>query len=260
MTKVSLSPSKCDCFNGCQKLYYFKYIKKIPAPPNKWFLIGNIAHKALELFHKKTQAIDRDVSNEKWKKYLGMCFKEAYKRYHASDRIQSGLIVKDDMISVKEMLLKYMEHIIKNGMPKIKQVEKMCSFSINGFKVRMKMDRLDILGENEYKIVDYKTSSKPATKKDELASVQLPTYGLWVKQNFGEESKILGEYQYLRHLGKKSGVHTYEMTDEILEWAKEEYVRIGSMIENMGENDFEPNYKYKYCGGRTCDYAALCVE
>ncbi len=51
---LALSASKIDCYYNCPKLYYFKYVgtpKQIE--DNKYFAVGNIAHKILENYHKK---------------------------------------------------------------------------------------------------------------------------------------------------------------------------------------------------------------
>jgi len=251
---TNLSPSKVDCFAGCPRLFFYRYIKRLPTGENKYFLIGNIAHKALELFHEELLRSKKNVS---LKKFMGECFRTAIEKYGANKKISAGVIVRQDLLNIKEMLLKYIKNIDINGMPVVKCVEKMYKFPIGNITVQMKADRLDILGEHRYKVVDYKTSSKPAPKKDELASVQIPTYGLWVLNDIDKEAEITGEYQYLRHVDRKAGIRTYPVTEDMMSTAKEKYIKTAEAL-SSGSCTFEQNFKYKYCG-RVCDYAARCL-
>ena len=56
-SKLTLSPTKVDTFYGCRRLFLYNYLRPpFPQKDNKYFAIGNIAHKALELFHSATSA------------------------------------------------------------------------------------------------------------------------------------------------------------------------------------------------------------
>lgn len=254
---MNLSPSKVDCFAGCQRLFYYRYIKKIRTPENKYFFIGNLAHKALEIFHKAIaeNGLSEGMSE---KKFLGKCFKEAYAKHNADSKLKSGLVTKQDLYNIKEMMLKYYKHLQNTGMPVVASVEKMYRFSVGSdITVFMKADRLDNLGDGKYKVVDYKTSSRPAPKKDELASAQIPTYGLWVSNTMPDVQEIQGEYQYLRHVDSKAGIRNYEITKAMMEEAKEKYIKTKERLENGCT--FDQNFGYKYCG-KICDFAKRCLQ
>ena len=255
MKEIFLSPSKVDTFLGCRRLYFYKYVKKISVPPSKYFLIGNLGHLALELFHK---GIHKNASSIDRCDFLAHCFEKAVKKYDALSIIKNGrLITRNDLYDIKEMMLNYLKLLKKTGMPDVVSVEKMAEIHLkNGITIRMKADRLDSLGDQEYKVVDYKTSARPASRKDELASVQLPTYGLWAKRIMGSDIKVHGEYQYLRHVDKKKGVHTFEITNEMIRAAIKEYKRIAKILRDGC--DFIPNYKYRFC--RSCDYKHICLK
>lgn len=246
---LSLSPSKVDTFNGCPRLFKYKYIKPpIPVVENKYFLIGNIAHKALEMFH--TIELNGNMSV-----IMKDCFKSAIEKHHADEKIKKGIIVKDDLYLIRDMLKKYIQYIQKTGAPLVMQCEKLIKIPLSkNVVIWMKADRLDKEG-TVYKVIDYKTSARPATRKEELASVQIPTYGLWVRQAYGKDALVYGEYQYLRHIDKK-GIHTFEVTDEMMESAKEEYERIADKL--LSGCLYIQNFKYKYC--RNCDFRSYCVE
>lgn len=253
-----LSPSKVDCFFGCERLFYYRYIKKIKTPENKYFLIGNIAHRALELFHGSLLKEGSKAASMSPKKFMGKCFRKAHKDLKAKKKEEEGVITRADLLNIKDMLLKYMIHLDNKGMPKVKCVEELYKFPLNGITVWMKADRLDILGDHDYKVVDYKTSSKPAPKKDELASVQIPTYGMWVLSSIDKDAEITGEYQYLRHVDRKAGIRTYKITPEMMDAAKEKYVKVAADL-SCGKCKFKQNFKYKYCG-RVCDFSERCLS
>jgi len=253
---LTLSPTKVDTYFGCRRLFKYRYLVPPFTPSeNRYFLIGNIAHKALELYHG-------GCSETKWKKrklFMGQCFKSAVKKHNAMDRVKDGLIDKSDLFSIKLMIenyLMYLKKLDKNGeYPNVFQVEKLAKLEIGGAVVYLKADRVDILGDKKYKVVDYKTG-RPASKKDERESVQIPSYGIWLKQQFDESAEVTGEYAYLKHMGHGRGLHSYEITDEAIAQATSKYQFVQKELINGAE--FRQNFKYKYC--RNCDFSKFCVE
>jgi len=251
-TTLTLSPSKVDTFQGCKRLFKYRYLSPPFIPEeNRFFLIGNIAHKVLENLHK--EQMDRPDYN--FKKEIGRHFKAAIKSYNAYAKIKKGVITKDDLYNIKEMLSKYIKYLKKNDPPNVFRVEKLAKITFDGVTVWLKADRIDDLGENAYKVIDYK-SGRPSTKKDELASVQIPSYGIWLRQLVPDADEIQGQYLYLRYVDSKKGVHTYNISEEMMEEAKEKYLKVNQKLKNGC--DFRQNFKYKYC--RFCDFRRHCLE
>jgi len=251
-TTLTLSPSKVDTFQGCRRLFKYRYLEQPFIPEeNKYFLIGNIAHKVLEDLHKEQM----DSSKLNWKSAMGRHFKAAVKTYKAYDKIKKGVITKDDLYSIKMMMAKYLKHLKKNDVPNVFQVEKLAKITFDGVVVWLKADRIDELNENSYKVIDYKSGS-PATKKDELASVQIPSYGIWLRQLLPDADYIKGQYLYLKYVDSKRGIHTYDISDEMMDQAKEKYLKVDRKLKNGC--DYRQNFKYKYC--RWCDFRRHCLE
>jgi len=250
---LTLSPSKVDTFHGCRRLFKYRYVSPPPIKfeDNKYFLIGNIAHKALESLHKAQMG----CSSYNWKKEMGRYFKQAVTTYKAYDKIKKGVITNDDLYSIKSMLGKYLKYLKKDDLPKVFQVEKLAKITIDHVVVWLKADRIDDLGDNAYRVIDYKSGS-PSTKKDELASVQIPSYGIWLRQIMSDADDITGQYLYLKYVDSKKGVHTYYISDEMMDEAKEKYLEVDRKLKNGC--DFMQNFKYKYC--RFCDFRKYCVE
>jgi RecB family exonuclease len=251
-SKLTLSPSKVDTFYGCRRLFKYRYISPPFVPEeNRFFLIGNIAHKTLENLHKNQ--MDRPVYD--WKKEMAQQFKSAIKTYDAYNKIKKGVITKSDLYDIKRMLSKYLKYLKVNDIPKVFQVEKLAKISFDGVIVWLKADRIDELGENAYKVVDYKSGS-PATKKDELASVQIPSYGLWLRKLVPDADEIKGQYLYLRYIDSRRGIHTYDISNDMMDLAREKYLNVNQKLKNGC--DFKQNFKYKYC--RYCDFRRHCLE
>lgn len=252
---VQLSPSKVDTFLGCRRLFKYRYLNPPPLPfkENKYFLIGNIAHKALELFFER---YSEDLSADNTKTLMKNCFKTSVGRYKGLKKVDQGVIQRSDLLMIKDMMKQYLRYIAKKGAPKVVSIEQMAKFTIgDNVAVAMKADRLDKFGE-AYRVVDYKTSARPSTRAQERASVQIPTYGLWVKNAIDADAPVYGEYQYLRHMKSRKGIHTFEITDDMIEYAEGEYRSVAKKL--LDGCVFPQNFKYRYC--RICDYRQYCLE
>ena len=252
----NLSPSKVDCFHGCQRLFYYRYLESpFDVPQNKYFLIGNVAHKALELFHQNLKGKPIDYG-----KLMSESFKKSYTKYSVDKQAAKGFLSQQEVQGIHNMLAGYLAHIKANGHPWTMFIEKMFKTEVGGITVRGKADRVDRieLGDEEpaIKIVDYKTSSKPLSKKQVARSVQLPTYAMWIREmdKIPDRIPIYGEYVYLKHMGTKQESKCYLITDEMFAEAIEKYTRV--VFELTHSCKFVRNREYEYC--RACDYGHHC--
>lgn len=244
---ISLSPSKADTFLGCQRLYKFRYVDKIHVPESKYFLIGNIAHSACEDFHKAAEG------NQNHRLLMSNVFKDAVTARNAFAKVESGLITNDDLFLIKDMLIEYVKYTDKNGLPTILSLEKSFSIFVDNIKINGRIDRIDN-GGNTYCVVDYKTSSKPASKKEELDSVQLPTYGMYIRDNYKNIDKIMAKYIYLRHVNGR-GVHEFEVDNAMMKAAEDKYRFIAAELAKP-DCKYPRNTGYHFC--YSCDYKRRC--
>jgi len=250
---LTLSPTKVDVFFGCRRLFRYRFIAPPFTPPeNRYFLIGNVAHRALETLHK--EHLVTPISN--WKKAMGQHFRDAAKSHNVDKKIATGVITKSDLFSIKDMMRKYLVHLDGlDAIPKVHKVEALKKINIGGVVVWLKADRIDMIKDHMYRVVDYK-SGRPANRKDEQASVQIPSYGILVRQLIDKAAAIEGSYVYLKFLDTKNGVHNYKITDEWMDQATEQYVKVDKALKNGC--DFKQNFKYKYCF--TCDFKRHCLN
>jgi len=249
---MRLSPSKVDCFLGCKRLYKYRYITNpIPVTENKYFIIGNTVHKALELFHQKLP----ETKKKDYKKLMVSCFRVAAGTYRILQKERAGWLSQDDLFNMKRMLQGYLRWTnALDKLPKVVSVEKMFKFDLEYTTVSGKADRVDKVSDG-YKVVDYKTGT-PLTKKDSKESVQLPTYGLWIKKTKDLNAKVYGEYVYVKHMGTKKESYMMEITGEVIAEALEKYTRVSFLLKNGCK--FTRNRDYKFC--RICDYSGYCAK
>lgn len=251
--KLTLSPTKVDTFYGCKRRFKYSYVNKPFVPvENKYFLIGNVIHKVLEEFHKVNP-----IDKSEWKPLLNQIFKKTAATYKLKEKLGTK-ISYEDLESMKEMVKNYRRYLSSlEDLPQIHSIEKLSKLVFDkGIVCWMKSDRIDKIGDSFYKVVDYKTG-RPASNSDELSSVQIPSYGLLIRMTVDKDARIVGEYQYIKHLGTKSGVHKHIVTDDMMEAAKEKYVKVFEEIAS-GKCQFTQNFKYKYCGN--CDFRSHCMR
>lgn len=249
---LTLSPTKIDTFYGCRRLFKYRYIDPpFPQTDNKYFVIGNVAHKVLEDCHKVGMH-----GKVNWNKDAAYFFKKAYATYKVKSKIKSGMLSNDDVKNIKGMIKKYIKYVTSlDEFPDVVSVEKLAKIAIGGSVVWLKSDRVDRSSDGSYMVIDYK-SGKVGSKKDELASVQLPSYGIWLRKSVDADAHVFGTYLYLKEVDTKRGRHTYEITEEMMEVATEKYKEVRSELD--GACQYVQNFDYKYCF--FCDYKAHCVK
>lgn len=245
---MKLSPSKVDCFMGCRRLYFYRYIKKLPSKPNRYFLIGNVCHKTLELFYQKAKLENKD----RWQELIERAFKYTIEKYKAREKVETGFLEKKDLYSMKEMMKNYMELVQSNGgLPNIESMEKRFEIKLDQVVIVGRANRVDRI-EDGFVVVDYKTSSKPFTKKEVKESVQLPTYGLWMHQTY-PDAKFYGQYIWLKHLNKKQ---KFEITKDVMAEAIDKYTQVKFSLENGCKMVRDRSYKFCFM----CEYKNFCTN
>ena len=243
---MKLSPSKVDCFLGCKRLFLYRYIRKLPSASSKFFLIGNVCHRALELFYSKATLENKD----RWQELMEKTFKHSIEKYKAIEKRNTGFLQHSDLLSMKKMLKDYLNLMLSNGsFPVVESLEKRFEIKLDQLVIVGKADRVDKT-EDGFVVVDYKTSSKPFTKKEANESVQLPTYGLWMHQLY-PDAKVYGKYIYLKHLNKKQ---KFEITKDVMAEAINKYTLVKFSLENGCS--MVKNESYKYCF--TCEHKQYC--
>lgn len=249
LKKITLSPTKLDEFYTCQRKFFYRNIDQ-PFPPveHSYFIVGNIAHKALEIFHK-TYFI-----TGVWTNGMSRAFRAAVEAENAFVKRAQGFISQGDLLDVKSMLKNYITFLRSGVAVNVAQLEKLVFVKIANVPVWLKADRVDRVTDG-YIVIDYKTSKKPAAKKDEVNSAQIPTYGIWLQQAFkAADAKLYGAYYYLRHIGLEKGVHQHVIDQKWMDDTSEKYRLAYQEIQNGCK--FVKTKDTKIC--MWCDFRLPC--
>lgn len=237
---------------GCPRLYGYRYVQKPFIPPeNKYFVIGNVAHKALELFYQKSYHTYAD----NYKEHLSECLKLAFQKNNVEEKLKKNEVCKRDIESIRTMMKSYLHNVLPKTNPQVIYIEKSFYINVDDISIAGKADRVDMKDGN-YVIVDYKTNSKAFSKKEIDESVQLPTYKIWLDSiNKEKNYKVFGEYVYLKLTSGKKWCSTFEITDDRVKDAVDKYKWVCQQLNN--NKNFKRNLSYKYCGPM-CDYFGIC--
>lgn len=259
---LTLSASKVDCFYSCRRLFLYRYLRSpFPVRENKYFVVGNLVHKTLELYHMfKDSHTSCPVHCQELMKYA---FETAIKQEAADVKLTLGHISREEVDSVKTMIKRYLELDLSEKLSVVTHttvrddvvVERKFIFLIDGVEVHGKIDQ--IREQNGHVlIVDYKTNKSTYSEKDVNESVQLPTYYMWVQREYAKAKSIKCVYLFLR---PDSGVVTkeYTVSSDSLQSAEYKYKEAIKALRNP-ETLYHQNFKYKFC--YTCDYKAHCIN
>lgn len=234
---IKLSASAVKTYEQCPRKYYFNYIQKAPKKHWDHFDLGNICHKTLELFH--TKYMKKAIPKKEWGKLMSESFTKAREGF---------LNLSDPLIlDAKEMLAEYLKSVKENGMPVVKGCETSFDFKLaEDIMVRGFVDRIDILKDKKFRIIDYKT-----TKNDKyLEPFQLSVYGLWLKEQHPDIKSFKGAYVLLRHGSK---LKEYDFNLEDIETARKDLIAYAKKIKE--ENTWTP-IPTKLCN--YCDFKDIC--
>jgi len=234
---IKLSASAVKSYEQCPRKYFFNYIQK--APKKQWdhFDLGNLCHKTLEIFHEVY--IREGTKKRSLGKIMSYAFSVARQDFkHVTDQM---------LAEAKDMLADYLKAVKKNGMPVVKGVEASFKFNItDDILIRGFVDRLDILKDGRFRIIDYKTTKNVKYLDD----FQLLIYGIWLKEEYPHVEAFKGAYVLLRH-GSKLKEYDFNMED--VERVKKELIEYAQKIRDEDQWTPIPTMLCNWC-----DFKEIC--
>ena len=237
---LKLSASSMKTFDQCGLKYYYNYIAKEERKQWDHFDLGNLCHRTLEIFHDIY--MNDGTSKKTLSKLMGHSFAEARKEFEDTNNV----IITE----AKSLIENYLKVISTNGMPLVKGVETSFNFNLSeDVLVRGFLDRVDILKDGRFHIVDYKTTKN--TKY--LDPFQLLVYGLWLKEEYPSVDSFKASYILLRH---KSKLKSYEFNANDVDKCKKKILDYASKINfSKKENHWTP-VPGPLCNW--CDFQKIC--
>lgn len=234
---IKLSASAVKTYEQCPKKYFFNYLQK--APKKQWdhFDLGNVCHRTLELFH--LTYLKEGTTKRTLGKIMSSSFETARKQFpNLNDTLAA---------EAKDMLMAYLQTAKQNGIPVVKGCEIPFDFKLNNsVLVRGVIDRIDILKDGKFRIMDYKTTKSVKYLDD----FQLSVYGIWLKEKHPHIQEFNGAYVLLKH-GSKLKEYTFNIED--IEKAKKHLIECADKIKV--ENVWTP-IPTALCNW--CDFKEIC--
>lgn len=237
---LKVSASSMKTYDQCPKKYFYNYIAREPKKHWDHFDLGNLCHLTLEIFHQIY--IKEGASKRTLGKLMSHSFAEARKEFEG--------INKNIFAEAKKLIQSYLEVVLKNGMPLVKGVETAFNFNLQkDIMVRGFLDRVDILKDGKFHIVDYKTTKN--TKY--LEPFQLLIYGLWLKNEYPHIKDFKASYVLLKH---KSKLKSYDFNNEDIEKCKKKIIKYAYNINTSITKDIWNPVPGPLCNW--CDFQKIC--
>lgn len=232
-----LSYTQFDTFKTCPLKYAYRHLLSVPTPPGHASSYGTSIHSTLNVFYQDIKnGISPTLAHllELFEKYwVGAGYES---RGHEEKRKQEG----------RDVLAKFFE---LNGQPQWiipAFLEKPFSLKIGSARVTGRIDRIDLLPDGTYEVIDYKTgSSKKDSKIDK--DLQLSLYALACRESLGINVSKLSLY----FIDDNTKVSTTR-NDEQLESCRDE---VSALVDAMKKSDFTPT-PGRHCVW--CDFRLIC--
>jgi len=246
-SKIVFSVSQLQTYDVCPKKYMFSYIYKVPSKPRHYFDFGTTIHTVLEYL---AEDFDAGLSPEKLyvkgTKYMaqGWISKGYESAEQEKEYYEKGLKIIKEFIKKESNLRKENRQIIAQ--------EKKFFLDFEGRTMMGIIDRVDKINDDEYEILDYKTSNSMETESSLSENFQLFVYAMAIKneKEFGKYPKKVGLW-YLLH----DKILSVEPKYENLEKVKN---HILSIIKKIESKNFEATPSDFGC--RFCDFNTICSK
>ncbi|MCX6784473.1 MAG: UvrD-helicase domain-containing protein [Candidatus Komeilibacteria bacterium] len=242
-------------FQNCPRTYYYRYIVRLPLPGAPALSFGNTIHTTLQNFFEEIKKRSSFNQNSLFGATAPQTVAGA-----------SGLVSLDELLALyaknwqddwyetkamKEEYKKKGKAILKdfyyneiNQQVKVLYLEKMFNIKVGEYSLTGKIDRVDEVGGNQLRVVDYKTG-KPKAKLESDDKKQLLIYQLALRDILPASKIAELLYYYLEEGGSLVPVIG---TDKELDKLREEIIGVIQEIRDFDFPEFLKNHaKCRYC-------------
>jgi DNA helicase-2/ATP-dependent DNA helicase PcrA len=237
-----LSASDIESYRACPLRYKFARVLRIPAEPTPQQRFGIMVHKVLERYHSEWDGVSADggstlptlmrLLDAAWRR---AGFRESPSELALRERARSALVRYHQQLA---------EHV---GRPV--WFERSFAFNVGSDLVRGRVDRVDLLADDAYELIDYKTSHARTPAQLE-GDIQLALYGLAAKRAWGVTAERLAYYYVLDNrkvpLAAKHDAQSLRAVEATI-------AEVAAGIRGL---EFAPTPSYSVCSG--CDFLSIC--
>ncbi|MBU6388931.1 UvrD-helicase domain-containing protein [Patescibacteria group bacterium] len=235
----TFSPSALENYMSCPKKYEYQYVLNVKAPASHFANFGISVHETLrKWWEARRNGKDADIDTLYRESWISGGYEN---KRHEHERFQEGL----------EMLKRYEERHRDEPIKPV-ALEQSCKIRLEeGIVLNGKIDRVDLLPDGKYKVIDYKTGESVKKSKDLADDIALGSYVLALTQQRRTVEEV--EIQYLM----KDEAVTLKQADldltAVQAKVKETVTRIRADIER---GEFTPTPSLNTC--QYCDYRDIC--
>jgi ATP-dependent exoDNAse (exonuclease V) beta subunit (contains helicase and exonuclease domains) len=233
----SLSAGAIERYDNCPLQFKLQREWKIPGSVSANLLYGNIAHQVLKDYFDAVIAGKPRTAEQSVALFVEMMAAVPFDDTHQRDLyIAKGKSEIADFAAAQTAA----------PLPKVLHTEKSFDIKVDEIRVTGRVDRIDDLGGNAVRIIDYK-SGAPKDQDKARKSIQLSIYALAAKEAWGYDAQKLVLY----NLEDQSEAETTRDAGD-LDAARE---RVRKVAESIAAGDFHAN-PGQNCA--YCDYHDLC--
>ncbi len=162
LQRGTTSVSKIETYYACPYKHFLQYgikLKERELFDIKPLDIGNIMHAVVEVFVKKLAKSKMKISKENFSNIIEdifeyVCQKEEFQKLNSKDYIFNKKSLLNESIRVCDAI--YYQLHNSSFKPSSEDVEKSFNFTLNGFNISGKIDRIDTFNDM-IRLIDYKT-------------------------------------------------------------------------------------------------------
>jgi DNA helicase-2/ATP-dependent DNA helicase PcrA len=234
---VVLSASDIDTYRTCPLKYKFARVFRIPQEPTVHQRFGILVHQVLERFHAGASGTPGTLAE-----LLGL-LDAGWRRGGFGDSEEERQLRG----KAAAALTRYHERFQGSDSEPV-WFERQFTFKLGPHLLRGRVDRVDLLPDGDYELIDYKTG-RPKTPVQLVDDVQLSLYAVGAREAWDIESSRQA-YYYLLDDEKV----TVPLDDgDRSEWIRAVAVEVAEGILSQG---FEPTPSFEACS--ICDYRLVC--
>lgn len=247
MPIVQFSYSQLMTFSACPRQYQYRYLFKIPEPPNANFSFGGTMHSTLQEFYKNVQQVKQASLFSEFEPDMSL---DRLLAIYKDKWIDRGYESKAHMELRRERgreILEAFYDVFKSGVPHIRFLEKAFKLKVGPYTISGRLDRADDLPDGTLEIIDYK-SGKSKEEAEVKKDLQLFIYALAATECFGLSASRLTLY----FLDDNRAV-TIAPDAKKMEKVKAEIIQLGDAV---NRSDFAPTPEKFTCDH--CPYNRIC--
>jgi putative RecB family exonuclease len=240
---TTLSPSKVSSFTECALAFRFSTIDRLPEPPSPWATKGTLVHGALERLFAAAPA---ERTAETALAALADTFAEL-----RTDPEYTGLELDGEaeaafVADAERLVRRYFELEDPTAIHPI-GLELKLEVELAGVRLRGIIDRLELDGDGELIVTDYKTGKVPPPQMERARLGGVHFYALLCERLFGRRPAKV----QLLYLGDAVAITTTP-TEQSTRGLERKLAAIWSAVERACQaDDFRPK------PSRLCDFCAF---